>query len=181
MARKAFKEAITDKRVPSMVAIRQHPLHPIIVVFPIALLMSALGTDLLYGWTEDPFFARGSFWLIGAGTVGAIAAVATGLIEFLALRYVREQISSWSHLLAGVFTLSLAIANFLTRWSDPAGAVLPLGLLLSIDTAIVVAFTGWLGGNLTFRHLIGSYIEEEEAEALAEIDAASRRRETPPK
>jgi uncharacterized membrane protein len=167
-----------QRRVPTTVTIGHHPLHPILIVFPIALLMAALGSDVLFWWTRDPFFARGSLWLVGGGALGAVVAAITGLIDFATVRYTREQISSWSHMLAGITTLALATANFLTRYPAPVDAVLPLGLLLSLDTAVMLIFTGWLGGNLTFRHLIGSYLEEEEAEALAAIKKASPKQET---
>lgn len=178
MTEKAAGEAVAGKRVPSTVSIHQHPLHPILVVFPLALLIAALGADVLYWWTDDPFFARGALWLIGGGLAGGVAAAVTGFIDFITIRYSREQISSWSHMVAAIFVLSLATANFLLRWPDPEGAVLPWGLLLSVDTFVMLTVTGWLGGNLTFRHLIGSYLEEEEKDALAEIKAASPSRET---
>ena len=178
MAEERSNEAGAGKRVPSTVSIHQHPIHPILVTFPLALLIAALGADLLYWWTRDGFFARGALWLIGGGVAGAAASLVTGLSDFLTIRYVREQISSWSHMLAAVFTSALATANFLLRFEDPLGAVLPWGLVLSFDTFVMLVFTGWLGGNLTFRHLIGSYLEEEERRALAEIKTASPRRDT---
>lgn len=173
------KHAATPKRVPSTVTIAQHPLHPILIVFPIALLMSAFAADVLYWWTGDKFFARGALWLIGGGVAGGLAAAATGFTDFVLIPYARQQISGWSHMLAAVFTVALAIANFLWRWDDPVDAVLPWGLLLSADTALLLVFTGWLGGNLTFRHLIGSYLEEEDKEVLAQLKSASRKQETP--
>lgn len=164
---------VEPKTVPSAVTIRQHPLHPILIVFPIALLMTAFGADLLYAWSADPFFSRGAFWLIGAGAGVGFVAATTGLADFVSIRYARQQIAGWSHMLAAVFALSLALANFLLRWPDPAGAVLPWGLLLSADTALMLVFTGWLGGNLTFRHLIGSYLEQEDKLVLAQVKSAS--------
>lgn len=176
MADEPFSQAIAEKRVTSTVSIHQHPIHPILVTFPLALLIAALGADLLYWWTRDTFFARGALWLIGGGVAGAAASLATGFSDFLTIRYVREQISSWSHMVAAVFTSALATANFLLRWGDPVQAVMPWGLLLSFDTLLMLVFTGWLGGNLTFRHLIGSYLEEEEKQALGAIKRASRKR-----
>ena len=176
MAEKPVAETVAEKRVTSTVSIHQHPIHPILVTFPLALLIAALGADLLYWWTGDAFFARGALWLIGSGVAGAAASLLTGLSDFLTIRYVREQISSWSHMLAAVFTSALATANFLLRWEDPLAAVLPWGLLLSFDTFVMLVFTGWLGGNLTFRHLIGSYLEDEEKQALRAIKTASRPR-----
>lgn len=59
----------------SAVAIASHPLHAIAVNFPIAYLTGGLASDLAFWWTGDPFWARVSLWLIGAGLVmGALAA-----------------------------------------------------------------------------------------------------------
>jgi len=50
-----------DSGVPSTVAIAGHPLHPLsIIIFPIALLAAALGSDFGYWLTRDPFWARAS-------------------------------------------------------------------------------------------------------------------------
>lgn len=166
--KQAVADAIEKKRVPSVAAIKNHPIHPILINFPIALLYAALAADLAYGWTGDAFWARGAFWLIVAGLAGGLAAALSGLADFVLIPYARQQISGWSHFLSAVASLSLATANLVWRWGDPIGAVLPWGLVLSLDTAIMLAFAGWLGGNLTFRHLIGSYIEEEEKLRLAE-------------
>src|SRR5690606_34337787 len=116
-----------------------------------------------------------ALWLIGLGLLSGIASSIAGFFDFVSVRPAREQISSWSHMLAAIFALSLALANFLIRWHDPIGGVLPWGLLLSANTAAMVTVTGWIGGNLTFRHLIGSYIEEEEAKTLAAIRSESSR------
>lgn len=169
---------VTRKRVPSTASVYLHPIHPILVIFPIAFFAGAFGADILYWWTRDAFFARGALWLLGAGLAGGVPAALSGMTDFFTIRYVREQIGSWSHFLAAIFTLALATANFLTRWEDPIAQVLPLGLLLSADTALMLVFTGWLGGKLTFRHLIGTYIEEEEKAALAAIKSASPPPET---
>jgi hypothetical protein len=49
----------------STVAIAGHPIHPILVTFPVALLSLAAGSDLGYWLTQDYFWARVSVWLIG--------------------------------------------------------------------------------------------------------------------
>lgn len=172
---------VEPKTIPSAITIRQHPLHPILIVFPIGLLTTALGADVLYWWTDDTFFARAAFWLIGAGTLGGLAAAASGLGDFLLLRYARQQIAGWSHMIVAIFTLSLAIANFLLRWDDPISTVLPWGIVLSADAALMLVFTGWLGGNLTFRHLIGSYLDEEDKRVLEQVKSASPSPETQPR
>ena len=70
-----------DSGIVSTVAIASHPLHPLLVTFPIAFLVAAAGTDIGYWLTSDPFWARASVWLIGAGfAAGLAAALATGFL-----------------------------------------------------------------------------------------------------
>lgn len=180
ISQERVERAIEQKRVPSTAAIASHPIHPIFVNFPIGLLYGALVADFAFWWTGDPFWARGAFWLIAGGLAGGLVAALSGFTDFITIRYARQQVGAWSHLLAAIAVLSLATANLLWRWEDMAQAVLPWGLVLSLDTAVLLAFTGWLGGKLTFRHLIGSYIEEEEKQRLAEeaVKKASPPRET---
>jgi uncharacterized membrane protein len=178
-SQKRVEQAIEQKRVPSTAAIKSHPIHPMLVNFPLGLLYAVVAADVAFWWTGDPFWARGAFWLIAGGLAGGLAAALSGITDFVTIRYAREQVGGWSHFLSGITALSLATANLLWRWEDPAGAVLPWGLLLSFDTAVLLGFAGWLGGKLTFHHLIGSYIEEEEKQRLAEeaVKAASPPRE----
>ena len=85
--------------VRSTAAIFGHPIHPMLVVFPIGFLVGALATDLAFWGTSDPFWARASEWLLGAGIVmGALAAVA-GLIEFVTISRVRSLAAGWVHFL----------------------------------------------------------------------------------
>jgi uncharacterized membrane protein len=140
----------------SAVAIASHPLHAIAVNFPIAYLTAALATDVGFWWTADAFWARVSLWLTGAGFfMGAIAAV-FGTLEFLLVKEIREFVSSWSHFLAGITVFAIAGANWWARVEDPAGAVLPWGLFLSVVSAVSVGWAGWLGGKLVFDHNVGT-------------------------
>ncbi len=49
-----------DSGVTSTVAIAGHPLHPAIVLFPIAFLVGVLGSDIGYWLTTDFFWAKAS-------------------------------------------------------------------------------------------------------------------------
>ena len=55
--------------VPSTAAVAGHPIHPMLVVFPISFLVAVLASDLAFWGTNDPFWARASNWLLGAGVV----------------------------------------------------------------------------------------------------------------
>jgi uncharacterized membrane protein len=69
---------------PSTAAIGGHPIHPMLVVFPIAFLVGALATDIAYWRTGGHFWALPSEWLLAAGLImGALAAVAASHVRSL--------------------------------------------------------------------------------------------------
>jgi uncharacterized membrane protein len=143
-----------DSGVPSTVAIAGHPFHPLIVTFPIAFLTGALGTDVGYWLTGDPFWARASFWLIGAGIVTGLLAAATGMLDFLKIDRVREHQAGWVHMTGNIAVLALSLVSFVLRWGNQAGAVLPTGLVISLFVATLIGVTGWYGAELVYRHKI---------------------------
>ncbi|MBW4582127.1 MAG: DUF2231 domain-containing protein [Tildeniella nuda ZEHNDER 1965/U140] len=143
-----------DSGVPSTVAIAGHPFHPLIVTFPIAFLTGALGTDVGYWLTGDAFWARASFWLIGAGLVAGLAAAITGMLDFVKIDRVREHQAGWIHMVGNIAVLSLSLISFVLRWGNQTGAILPIGLVLSLFVATLIGITGWYGAELVYRHKI---------------------------
>lgn len=149
-----------EKPIPSKVAIKQHPLHPMVVSFPIAFLGFVPLADLAFWWVGDPFWAKAAFWMITAGFAMGVLAAVLGTIDFMLVRAVRRHVAGWSHFIVAIMTLSLAGANLMLRLDDPVAAALPWGLFTSLATLVVLGVTGWLGGTLTFRHGIGTYVHE---------------------
>jgi uncharacterized membrane protein len=143
-----------DSGIPSTVAVASHPLHPLLVTFPIAFLSGALGTDFGYWLTADPFWARASLWLIGAGFLSGIVAGLVGSLDFLRIDRVRKRRAGWAHMAGNVAALTLTLVNWLTRLNNPSDAVLPLGLILSLIVAGLLSLSGWYGAELIYRHKV---------------------------
>lgn len=143
-----------DSGIPSTVAIASHPLHPLIVTFPIAFLTGALGTDLGYWLTSDPFWAKASIWLIGAGFIGGLVAALTGMLDFLRIKRVRKRQAGWVHMFCNVTALSLTLINWAIRWNNQVDAILPLGLIISLIVATLLGISGWYGAELIYRHKV---------------------------
>lgn len=150
-----------DDSVTSRIAIFGHPLHPMLVVFPIAFLTTLPLADLVFWWTGDGFWARLACWLAVGGFAGGALAAVAGLLDFMLVRRARDHLVGWTHMLTAVMALAMAAANAQLRWDDPAGGVLPWGLVLSVTTAMMIGIAGWMGGTLTFGHGIGTYQPEE--------------------
>ncbi len=144
-----------DDDLESRVAIAGHPLHAMMVTFPIAFLIAVAATDLAWVFLQDDFWARMSLWLVGAGAVTGLAAGLAGTIELLIIPGVRRRGASWSHFVAAITLISIAFTNWFLRLAGPEEMILPWGLMLSLLGAVMVGVSGWLGANLVFEHQIG--------------------------
>jgi uncharacterized membrane protein len=152
----ALQSAESHERIPSIIALHGHPLHPMLITFPIALLIGVLVCDSVFWWTADPFWARMAFWMIVGGLAGGGLAALSGMADFMLVRPIREHVASWSHFILAIMAMSIAATNLMLRWEDEAAAVLPWGIMVSALNVVMLSFAGWLGGNLVFRHLIGT-------------------------
>jgi uncharacterized membrane protein len=143
-----------DSGVPSTVAIAKHPLHPLIVTFPIAFLTGAPAADIAYWFTKDPFWGRAAFWLLLAGLISGVVAALTGMADFLKIERVRKRTAGWAHMVLNVASLGLTIVNVFLRWGNTEGAILPTGLTISVIVAALLGLSGWYGAELVYRHKV---------------------------
>ena len=146
--------------IHSRAAIKGHPLHPMLIHFPVAALLMLVASDLAYWWTADPFWARAGLWLVGVGAIGGWISGVAGLIDLVTVPQVRGLITAWCHSIIAVMLLSLASFNWLLRFGQPVEAVLPWGLLLSLLTAGLISLAGYLGGQLVYEHAVGVDTDE---------------------
>ena len=149
--------------VGSRIALAGHPIHAMLVTFPIALVTATLGADILWWLTGDPFFPRLALWASGWGFAAGVLAGLAGTAELLAGRGIRRRPESWTHAIAAMMLLATVGANWGLRLFGPADAVLPWGLFLSIGGLFFVGLAGWQGGKLVFEHQIGVMLEEDQA------------------
>lgn len=155
-----------DPEVKSTAAIKGHPLHPAVVGFPIAFLTAAVVTDISYITTRDEFWSRASLWLLGAGIVMGLVAALLGFTDFATIRRVREHKTAWWHMGLNVAAMLLSAINLYLRVVNVERVIAPVGVILSLVVAGLLAASGWLGGELSFRHKIGVYSgHDDEAEA----------------
>ena len=158
-----FTELLESADSASIVALAGHPLHAMMVHFPIVLGMATLAADLFYWWGGDPFWARAAVWAIGVAFLAGVAAGLVGLAELLLVRGIRLRGSGWAHGVAAVMLISVLGMNWGLRLTRPE-EVLPLGLALSGLGAVLVGFAGWHGGKLIYHHGVGLVDAEEEAD-----------------
>jgi len=132
-----------------------HPIHPMLVPFPIVCFVGALCTDIAYARTADLQWANFSAWLLAVGVVMAVLAAIAGLIDFFANPRVRAHRAAWLHGMGNGLVLLLAVFNNLVHSRDGWTSVVPAGLVLSALTVALMLVTGWLGGELVYRHRVG--------------------------
>ena len=137
-------------------AIKGHPLHPLLVPIPIALFVAALVTDLAFIVDGSNGWAIASRWLLAGGLAGGALAAFAGFIDFVGNARIREIRDAWLHLFANLAVVVIEAVNLVLRLPDPEVAA-SYGVLLSAAAVLVLAFSGWKGGELVFRHGVGQF------------------------
>ena len=146
--------------VGSAVALVGHPIHVMMVHFPIAFVIATLGVDVFYWWSGDAFWVRVGLWSAGIAFWTGVGASAVGIAELLLVRGIRVLEASWSHAVAAMTLVAIAGANWGLRLIDP-GEVLTHGLALSGLASVITGFAGWHGGKLVFDHGVGVLVSEK--------------------
>ena len=129
-----------------------HPIHPMLVQFPIVCFILTLVCDVLYtqGHTE---LATASTWLLIVGLVmGALAAVA-GLTDFLGDKRIQGA-DAIKHMLANVTAVVLEVVNLVLRLKNP-DSIGSTGVYISLVVVLILLYSGWMGGKLVYHHGIG--------------------------
>jgi uncharacterized membrane protein len=139
----------------STARIATHPIHPMLVGVPIVCFVGALLTDITYAVTAEMMWADFSAWLLVVGFIVGVLAGIAGLIDFLTNPLIRAQTPAWPHMLGNLTVLVLAFFNVLIHTRDAWTSVVPIGLILSIVTVLILPVTGWLGWSLVYRHGVG--------------------------
>jgi len=139
----------------STARIAKHPIHPILVPFPIVCFIGTLLTDLIYWRTADMMWADFSAWLVTVGIIMGWLAAFAGLIDFLGDRLIREQAPAWPHVIGNAVALVLATLNMLVHTHDAWTSVVPWGLTLSALVVLILLVTGWMGWSMVYRYGVG--------------------------
>lgn len=128
-----------------------HPLHVILIVYPLGLLPVSLIFDLLYLWKGKPEFAVVAFWTLLAGIIGALAAAVFGLIDWLGIpKGTRAKRVGLQHAIVNVVGVVFFAGAFLSRVGEvhsPGG----VAIILSAIGVGLISIGGWLGGELPYR------------------------------
>ena len=146
----------TGAGIATTAKIGQHPIHPMLVPFPIAFLVATFACDLAFWINGMAFMAQMAFWALGAALVGAVFAAIAGLIDFLNNDRIRAITDAWKHMIANVVAVVIAIISFVVRYRDGVDqAAGTWGVIASGVIVLLLLYSGWKGGELVYRHRVG--------------------------
>jgi uncharacterized membrane protein len=139
----------------SRAKIAGHPVHPMLIVFPLGLLATSLVFDVAAKVTGTTGLALASYYMIPAGVIGGLAAAVFGVVDWLAIpKATRARGIGAIHGVGNVVVVALFVLSWVLRRDDALhpGSV---SVVLSLIGVLLALVTGWLGGELAYRLGIG--------------------------
>lgn len=148
--------AVSMTNPRSTASIAGHPIHPMLIPFPIAFFVATFVRDLIYWQTASTAWATAGIWLLGAGQPR-----------------IRALNDAWWHAGGNIVAVLIELYNWYTRYADGTAAILPKGLILSLVVVCILLFTGWKGWEMVYRYRVGV---SDAAESRGSFSEASPRR-----
>jgi uncharacterized membrane protein len=132
-----------------------HPIHQMLIVFPLGLLATSLVFDIVYEASGDPRWAEITFVMIAAGIIGGLCAAIFGLVDWLGVpKGTRAKRIGAYHGIGNVVVVGLFIVSWALRVGEHA-YMTAWPLVFSIAGVALALVTAWLGGELVDRLGVG--------------------------
>jgi uncharacterized membrane protein len=133
-----------------------HPVHPMLIPFPLALWFSSFVADVIYLWRGNPAWRDWvAFYTLLGGTLMAVVAAVPGINDWLSITDKGvKKIANW-HARLNVIALLIFAASFYLRTAGGAelvGGSYTVPFALSAVGVILITISGWLGGEMVFKH-----------------------------
>src|SRR5213082_2845086 len=122
----------------STASIAGHPIHPMLIPFPIALFVAAFVCDLVFWGTRNAGWADAALWLIGTGLIMAALAAVAGLTDFLGETQIRAMSTAWWHAGGNVVAVLIELGNWYLRYAVGSARILPTGIILSAAVTCIL-------------------------------------------
>lgn len=132
-----------------------HPLHQMLIVFPLGLLGSATVFDGIGAATKDRRWLEASHYMIAAGVVSGLGVAVPGLLDYLAIpQNTRARRIGLVHGVGNVIVTGLFAASWAARRNRPSRPTRG-AYTASVAGTVLALVTGWLGGELVDRLSVG--------------------------
>ncbi|HZH48736.1 MAG TPA: DUF2231 domain-containing protein [Nitrospira sp.] len=155
----------------SRAGIAGHPIHPMLVPFPIALWIFSLASDFIYLFGfGGPVWKDIALYTIVAGVGGGLAAAVPGYLDYRAITEPLTAKIAERHMIINVSLVLLFSINVLLRLSTGPHAIAPV--VLSVVGVAGLAISGWLGGELVYVKGVGVQDQQLSSKAPAKQRAA---------
>ena len=135
-----------------------YAIHPILIPFPLGLLVTSFVFDVVYLLTYNSKWAEIAFWLIAAGVLGGLVAAVFGVIDFTRVPdgTRAHSIGVWRAVLSGSMVAAFAVSWLLRFLGEPTEPSV-ISIMLSLLGMSLAVLTGWFGGELVERLGVGVY------------------------
>ena len=132
-----------------------HPVHQMLIVFPLGLLATALAFDALHLVSGNGYWSEIAYWIIAAGVITGLVAAPFGLVDWVTIPSgTRAKRIGALHGVGNVVVVGLYGASWFLRMPDPT-APPAAGFILAFLGGGLAMATGWLGGELVDRLSVG--------------------------
>jgi uncharacterized membrane protein len=141
------------------VKILRHPVHPMLIVFPLGLLATAVIFDLIAKFTGNQGLYGVSYWMMAAGIVGGLLAAIFGFMDWTSIQAgTRAKRIGAYHGLGNLVIVILFAISWWMRSNDANHVPGAVEFTLSLLGFLLALVTGWLGGELVYR--LGMAVEK---------------------
>jgi uncharacterized membrane protein len=148
-----------------------HPLHPMLIAFPIGLWGFSLVADLIYHWGfGGSAWSLVAYYTLAAGIAGALLAAIPGLVDLFSIQDRRAKRIGIAHMVINLVVVGLYVANFLLRRAE--GHSTTHAIALSVVGIALLSVSGWLGGEMVYVY--GIAVEGRPEGKLEEPRSAHR-------
>jgi uncharacterized membrane protein len=132
-----------------------HPVHQMLIVFPLGLLATALVFDIVRLITGNGYWSEIAFWMIAAGILGGLAAAPFGFADWTKIpEGTRARRVGLLHGAGNLVVVLLFAGSWLLRTGAPRDPG-TLALVLAFAGGGLSLATAWLGGELVDRLGVG--------------------------
>jgi uncharacterized membrane protein len=139
--------------------IAKHPIHPMLIAFPVALYVTTVVALIVHVATNDPFWYRAAFWSNLGGILMAAIAAIPGVIDLVALpARSRARATGLSHAAFNVLALAMFTISAVIIGRHLFGSVILVDaapLALGIVGLCSTTVAGALGWTLVQTHHVG--------------------------